>query len=261
MNEPIVICPKCKHEIHLTESLAAPLVAKVKDEYEQKLSSKDSEITKREGEILAKEKKIIEDQQNIRDAIAAGVHEKLVEEKIKIVNEEQQKADLRAKEELIKKERKLNKKEQETEIIIQRGIQDGLSAVEANARKKAEDSLHMKLMEKDQTITSMQKTIADLQRKSEQGSQQLQGEVQEILLESILQKHFPSDEITQAPKGQCGGDIVQNVYDSRHHHCGMILWESKRTKNWSDSWLSKLRDDQHSIKADIAVLATQVLPN
>src|SRR4029450_7673070 len=94
----------------------------------------------------------------------------------------------------------------------------------------------------------------------EQGSQQLQGEVQEIELESLLRAKFAHDLIEPVPKGEFGGDVLQRVRGPNGQECGSILWESKRTKNWSDGWLAKLREDQRAAKAEIAVILSQVLP-
>ena len=106
----------------------------------------------------------------------------------------------------------------------------------------------------------MQRQIEDLKRRAEQGSQQLQGEVQELDLESQARAAFAMDTIEPVPKGEHGGDVIQRVTGPLGQHCGTILWESKRTKNWSDGWLPKLRDDQRAAKADIALIVTQALP-
>ena len=115
-------------------------------------------------------------------------------------------------------------------------------------------------MEKEQTISSMQKQIEELKRRAEQGSQQLQGEVQELELESLLRAKFPQDTIEPVPKGEHGGDVLQRVKNSSGQLCGTIIWESKRTKSWSDTWLAKLREDQRTAKAEIAVIVSQALP-
>ncbi|MGB9166902.1 MAG: DUF2130 domain-containing protein, partial [Rhodomicrobium sp.] len=94
----------------------------------------------------------------------------------------------------------------------------------------------------------------------EQGSQQLQGEVQELQLEALLRASFPHDTITPVPKGEFGGDAIQLVTTPFGQPCGKILWESKRTRNWSDGWLQKLRDDQRMAKADAAIIVSQALP-
>jgi hypothetical protein len=106
----------------------------------------------------------------------------------------------------------------------------------------------------------MQRQIEELRRKAEQGSQQLQGEVQELELERLLWEQFPFDLIEAVPKGEFGGDVIQYVMNSAGLRWGAILWETKRTKNWSDGWLAKLREDQRAAKADIALIVSQALP-
>ena len=96
--------------------------------------------------------------------------------------------------------------------------------------------------------------------KADQGSQQLQGEVLELELENTLRSKFPRDIIEPVPKGEHGGDILHRVIGTSGQLCGTILWESKRAKNWSDGWLTKLRDDQRTAKADIALIVTTSLP-
>ena len=98
----------------------------------------------------------------------------------------------------------------------------------------------MKIAEKDKTITDLQDRLTEALRKAEQGSQQLQGEVQELELEALLRTKFPRDTIEPVPKGEFGGDVLHRVLGPLGQPCGTILWESKRTKNWTDGWLAKL---------------------
>lgn len=116
------------------------------------------------------------------------------------------------------------------------------------------------MLEKEQTIAAMQKQIEDLKRRAEQGSQQLQGEVQELELENLLRMKFPFDAIEPVPKGEFGGDVLHRVIGSGGQIGGTLLWEFKRTKNWSDAWLVKLRDDQRAAKAEVAVIVSHTLP-
>jgi hypothetical protein len=146
------------------------------------------------------------------------------------------------------------------ELTVEKRVQAGLAVTREQAKKEAEEALKLKVMEAEQTIASMQKQIEDLKRKAEQGSQQLQGEVQELELEALLSAKFPRDTIQPVPKGEHGGDVLQIVLGPTGQPCGTILWETKRTKNWSDGWLTKLRDDQRSAKAEIAVIVSQTLP-
>jgi hypothetical protein len=116
-------------------------------------------------------------------------------------------------------------------LTIEKRVQENLDEVRAQAQRQAEDAERLKVAERDQRIASMQRTIEELQRKAEQGSQQLQGEVQELELESLLRAKFPFDTIEPVPKGEFGGDTLQRVVSPGGLLCGTILWECKRTTN------------------------------
>jgi len=285
--EPTIICPKCKAEIKLTESLAAPLVESIRLDYEKRLTQKDADMARRETTLREREAAMAKARESLDDQVA----EKLKLERARIVTEESKKAraalandlDQKARElselqdvlkvrdqklaeaqnaqaELIRKQRELDDAKREMELTIEKRVQGSLSTTRDQARKEAEESVKFKVMEKEQTITAMQKQIEELKRRAEQGSQQLQGEVQELELETLLRAKFPRDTIEPVPKGEHGGDVLQRIHGPLGQTCGTILWESKRTKNWSDGWLVKLREDQRAAKAEIAVLVTQALP-
>ena len=287
MAEPTVVCPQCKTEIKLTESLAAPLLESVRRDYEQRLTQKDADIAKRE-EILHEREASLRKQKDLMDEQVAA---KLQQERGRIAAEEAKKATLtigndleqktkeieylqevlkqrdvklseaqRAQAELIRKQRELEDAKRELDLTVEKKVQADLSAEREKAKKEAEEELKLKVMEKDQTITAMQRQIEDLKRRAEQGSQQLQGEVQELELEALLGAKFPRDTIQPVAKGEFGGDVIHRVIGPIGQQCGTILWESKRTKNWSDGWLPKLREDQRAAKAEIAVIISQVLP-
>jgi len=291
MTEPIIICPNCKTEIRLTESLAAPLLAATRKQFEEELSRKDDDIAKRELGIREKERQFAEAKRTLDEQIADKVASQLKEERARVIADESKKAKLasavelenksrelidlqevlkareeklaeaqKAQAELIKKQRELDDAKRELELTVEKRVQDSLNDVRALAKREAEDGLKLKVMEKDQTIASMQQKIEELKQKSEQGSQQLQGEVQELELESLLRAKFPFDSIEPVAKGEFGGDCLQRVVNQGGQASGSILWESKRTRNWSDGWLAKLRDDQRTAKADISILVSQVLP-
>jgi hypothetical protein len=135
-----------------------------------------------------------------------------------------------------------------------------LHAVRDQAKQEAEATLGLRVREKEEQIASMQRQIEDLRRKAEQGSQQLQGEVQELALEAQLRQKFPRDVIEPVPKGEFGGDLIQRVVGPAGQVCGSMLWEAKRTKNWADGWLGKLREDQRAAKADVALIVSHALP-
>lgn len=287
MTDPTITCPNCGNAIKLTESLAAPLIATTRKQFEKKIADKDAEVAKRESAIKDQQAAI----EKAKETIAEEVAEKLKAERTIIAAEESKKAkfllgadlDQKAKElvelqevlkqrdeklgeaqkaqaELIRKQRELDDATREMALTIEKRVEESLVVVRNKARLEAEDGLKLKVAEKEQTIASMQKQIEELKRRAEQGSQQLQGEVQELELEDTLRSKFPRDLIEAVPKGEHGGDALHRVCGSLQQICGTILWESKRTKNWSDGWLAKLREDQRAAKAELAVIVSHTLP-
>ncbi len=288
MTEPTITCPTCQAEIKLTESLAAPLIESTRREFEERLARKDADIATWERALHKREEALSKAQETIDDQVA----EKLQKARATIAIEEAKKARLvletdlaqQAKEitdlqdilkrrdeklaeaqqtqaDLLRKQRELDDAKRELDLTVEKRVQADLAATRDQAKKEAEESLNLKVKEKEQTIASMQKQIEDLKRKAEQGSQQLQGEVQELELEALLGGKFPLDMIQPVRKGEHGGDVLHVVMGPPGQACGTILWESKRTKNWSDGWLTKLRDDQRAAKAEVAVIVSQALPN
>ena len=286
MTEPTIICPSCKTEIKLTESLAAPLIAATRRDFEQRLARKDADVAKREAALHEREAALAKAQDAIDDQVAAKVKQERatiaaeeakkarlalatdLDQQAKTIAELQEVLDQRdaklaeaqqAQADLIRKQRELDDAKRELALTVEKRVQAGLDATRDQARKEAEEQLGLKVAEKEQTIAAMQRQIEDLKRRAEQGSQQLQGEVLELELEAQLRAQFPRDTIEPVPKGEHGGDVLHRVAGPLGP-CGTILWESKRTKNWSDGWLPKLRDDQRAAQAEIAILVSQALP-
>jgi hypothetical protein len=287
MSDPTITCPNCSTEIKLNESLAGPLIAATRQRYEKIIADKEQAIGAREAALRERQAEIERQKASIEDQITARL--KTVREAI--AEEEAQKAKLRvagdldrkAKEigelqdilkerdvklaeaqrsqaELLRKQRELDDARRELDLTVEKKVQESLVAVRDKAKQDAEEGLKLRMAEKDQQMDGMRKQIEDLKRRAEQGSQQLQGEVLELELESLLRARFPRDIIEPVPKGEFGGDVLHRVIGSQNQICGTILWESKRTKNWSDSWLAKLREDQRSAKAEIALLISSALP-
>jgi hypothetical protein len=251
MAEPTIVCPKCNSEIRLTESLAAPLLAANRRQFEERLSQERVRM-------------LAEESAKARQASAAELAAKTRElgelHDILKVRDEKLALAQQAEARLLKKQRELDDAKRELELTVEKRVNEGLAEVRSKAVRDAEDGLKQRVLEKDQTILSMQRTIEELKQKADRGSQQLQGEVQELELEALLRHKFPFDSIEPVPKGEYGGDVVQVVKSTNGQTSGTMLWEMKRTRNWSDAWLTKLRDDQRAAKADICILVSHVLP-
>jgi hypothetical protein len=279
INEPTITCPNCKTEIKLTESLAAPLVASTRRQYEQQLADKETEISQREGAITKAQKSIDEQVETrlateraaivtaealkartaVADEIAQARQEKTAAEELlqdrnaKLLAAQKTELDLR------KERQQLQDEKDQFELNKQRAIDAERTIIREAAQKDADDQSRLKIAEKDKTITDLQVKLQAALRQAEQGSQQLQGEVQELELESLLRSAFPQDTFEPVPKGEHGGDVIHRVMGPIGL-CGTILWESKRTKAWNDGWLAKLREDQRSAKAEIALIVSETLP-
>lgn len=287
MNEPVITCPNCHTEIKLTESLAAPLIQATRKQYEQVIAQKETDVAKREALIRTQQDELA----NARATLEEQVSKRVIIEGERIAAEEERKAKLlaaadinlkvqeiaelqqvlkdresklgeaqKAQADLIRKQRELDDAKREMDLTIEKKVQESLGAVRDKAKQDAEEGLKLRVLEKEEQIASMQRQIEELKRKAEQGSQQLQGEVQELELETILRGRFPRDIIEPVPKGEFGGDVLHRVIGPMSRHCGTILWESKRTKNWSEGWLTKLREDQRAAKAEFALLVSNTLP-
>jgi hypothetical protein len=287
MAELTITCPSCNADIPLTDSLARPLIESKTRDFERKMAAKDAEVAKREEDFRLKEAQLAQ----ARETLEEQVQSRLQTERSQIAAEEAKKARallandlerksrevtdlkevlqtreaklaeaLQAQAELVRKERQLEDAKREMDLTIENRVQASLQDVRTKARAEAEDGLKLKVAEREQRISSMQRQIEELKRKAEQGSQQLQGEVLELELESLLRSKFPRDTIEPVPKGEHGGDVLQRVYSQAGQLCGTILWETKRTKAWSDSWLGKLRSDQRAAQADLAIIVSQVVP-
>jgi hypothetical protein len=161
----------------------------------------------------------------------------------------------------LKEKRQLEEKLRSADLEVARRTRGELDKVRQATLREADEQHQLKLKEKDQQIEGLRKHIDDLKRKAEQGSQQAQGEVMEIALEDLLKGLFPGDSIEPVPKGIKGADVMQRVHDESGMECGVILWESKRTKNWAKDWLPKVRDDLREVKASCAVIVSEALPD
>jgi hypothetical protein len=285
--EPTLHCPNCNHEIKLTESLAAPLLEETRQRFNEQLAAKDAEVARRtealrkEQDAVAKAREQIEDQvgqrltaersqlvateaKKAREAVAGHLQAKEAEAAELRKNLEANNAKLaeaqQAQAELIRKERALADEKREMDLTIEKRVQASVDDIRSKAKQESDEAARLKVAEKDQTIESMSRTIEELRRKAEQGSQQSQGEVFELELEEVLRGKFPMDAIEPVAKGELGADVVQQVNGSIGQPAGMILWESKRTKAWSDGWLAKLREDQRRCGADVALIISHALP-
>lgn len=280
MSAQVIICPHCHKEIPLTEAIFHQIRGELLKEFEAESKKKEQEIAQKVEALNAREQALEDAKRTLDEEIA----KKLAIEKEKLASEAKRRAteaaalemkDLleqieekdrkleearKAELELRRQRRALEEREKAIELEMARKLDEERARIKDEALKSATEEHRLKDLEKEKQINDMRKQIEDLKRKAEQGSQQAQGEVLELDLEEILKANFPLDHIEPVPKGIRGADVLQKVHNRFGQHSGMIIWESKRTKAWSDGWITKLKDDQREVKADVAILMTAILP-
>ncbi len=235
-----VQCPKCGYYFPITDVILGPLRSQITTELEEQYQTR---IEKERSEI---------------ERIAQNKAEEKASKDISDLNEQVQESEkelkeLRDKETAFRRERrKWEEEKEQLDLKIQRGIDQ--------FKTEYEEKNKLKVAEKDQMIEGLSKKIDELQKKIEIGSQQAQGEVLEITLEELLKQYFPEDQIVPVPKGVRGADLIQKVNGNLGTCCGTIIWESKNTRSWNKQWIDKLKENQQEEKADIAIIATAVLP-
>lgn len=255
MAEQYITCPHCHKKIQLTEAFTRQIEEKLQKNFDTQLREKKEELEERYEKDRAKlekqsRKRAEEDVSTEMDDLKETLNEKTKQ------LEEARKQELA----LRKRERELQDREENLKLEAERTLESERKKIRDEVAEKAAEEHRLKDHEKDMQMEGLRKQIEELKRKAEQGSQQTQGEVLEIELEDVLRSKFPFDTIDPVPKGIKGADVLQRVHTVNGQACGTILWESKRTKAWSDGWLEKLRDDQRDAKADLAVLVSVILP-
>jgi hypothetical protein len=248
MAEQSIACPSCGKKIPLTRALRAEIEESV------------------ERELRAKyDKRLEDDLQHIQKEAARKVEKKMAQELAALREQiKDQAKDLehshRNELAMRKRERELERKQQDLELEVARQLANERARLVTETQERLAEEHRLKDAEKERQLADMRRQIEDLKRKAEQGSQQLQGEVGEEELETMLRASFPSDDIRPIGQGIRGADLHQIVIDSRGRKCGSILWECKNTRNWNDAWLAKLKQDQRALHSDLVVLVSAVLP-
>ncbi len=288
-------CPNCSHTFPLEAAMTEDFKQDMRKEMLAYKKQKEADFLKKEEafeqqrkqqeDIFDKQKKqqetVFEQKlaqektamqaslsENLRKTISADFENQLkMSEEAKKESEEKLKL-ARIKEiEFLKKEQEIKNREAELELVMQKKLNEerekmaiDIRGIENQRLQQAELDFKMKLAEKDKQLDDQKKLAEEMKRKAEQGSMQLQGEIQELILEELLRNTFPFDIIEEVGKGVRGADCVHNVRNQYGQECGKIIYESKRTKDFSIEWIEKLKKDMRSMGVDVAVLVTQVYP-
>lgn len=291
MSATNIKCPNCAHEFDVQNVLSADVEKRIKQQYEQQLQQNLSQISeekkklaeqqaefeekrRKENEIfqqkIQQEKQKIEAelQLQLRKSITADFENELQLLKKNMQDNEEKLKSARQKElEFLKKEQDLKNREEELEIAVQRKLIAERENLSLQIRKEEMDKIQlketqyqMKMRELEKQLDDQKKLAEEMRRKAEQGSMQLQGEAQELMLEELLRDHFPYDTVTEVGKGVEGADCILLVRNHLAQDCGSIIFESKRAKNFNKAWIEKLKNDKRTKNADVAILVTQTYP-
>jgi hypothetical protein len=284
MADFIITCPSCNQQFEPGKSIQEEVEKKLRgqmqdwqkkkdDEFKQKeasfqqqLHAKDQETTKH---IETEKKKLQEELQgSLRESIG-----KDYENQLKLLqqnaadNEEKMKESRKKELEFLQKEQSLKTREEELQLTVQRQLMEEREKMKEQLQKEETERLSIKeqefqlrMREKDKQLEDQKKLVEEMRRKAEQGSTQMQGEVLELLLQELLQATFPFDKIEEVGKGIRGADCIQTVRNQFGSETGRIIYESKRTKDFQNDWIEKLKADMRTLGAEIAVIVTQTLP-
>lgn len=277
----LIKCPNCGHSFDVEEALSGKLEAHFKAEYEKKIAEQAirfnderlrlEEEKKRFEQLKENENELFQDKlQKKIDAEKLKIQakaEESVEQKLKMLTDEneqrkQENKLLKTKElELLQKEAQLKEKQEDFKLELEKQMLEKQHEIENKARSKERESFELEKVKLLKQIDDNKKLAEEMKRKAEQGSMQMQGEVQELALEELLRNSYPFDDIKEVPKGVSGADCIQTVINATQQACGSIVYESKRTKNFANDWIEKLKQDQIKCKADVAVIVTETLPS
>lgn len=264
-----ITCPECSHEIHIEEALAKRIESSMKAELATRSQALDQrELALNEARIK-QELQIVEQLQQREAQFRAELRTQLDAERQQEDRERERELEAKTQRikdllgneaELRRQKRELEEAKASVDAEVEKRLSDMKSTLEQTAHDKAQAETGMILKEKEILIQQLKNQVTDMNRKMEQGSMQVQGEAQELALEQLLRESHTADAFEEIRKGDLGADLAQWVRSPFGKDCGVILYESKRTKAFSEEWVSKLKHDMQLRKADIGVIVTRTRP-
>ncbi|HQQ93135.1 MAG TPA: DUF2130 domain-containing protein [Bacteroidia bacterium] len=279
-NNSTIKCPNCQHEFPIGNALAQEVESEIKARYlkrfnedQQKLELEKQRLQK-EAEQLQRlsenQEEVVKDKvRQARLQLEEEARKKALDEmqlKIEALNKDISEKSIRLREnearelELIKKQREVEEREGRLKLELEKQLLESQKGIEEKARKTESERFELRIKELEKKLEDQVQLAETMRRKAEQGSMQLQGEVQELALEELLRSNFPFDTVDEVAKGVKGADCIQIVQNKQAKPCGRIIYESKRTKAFTNEWIEKLKLDMRGQQADIAVIVTETLP-
>lgn len=278
-------CPECGAEINVSDILYHQVQDKLAKDFEEKNAKSEKDLQKKLNDLQAEKEQLDKDKEAIQQQVDDAVKTKLTAEKTKLEKsirenliEETAEQITSLQRELEQKSgqvKELNKTKAEIEKLKrekdelrdlvalekEKEFSEKLKEEKIKIKKQVDDASTMKIKELEKQLEDQKNLAEEMKRKAEQGSMQLQGEVQELAIAEILSSLFPFDLISEVGKGVKGADVIQTVRNKVGADCGTILYESKRTKSFSNDWITKLKTDAVATKADICIIVTEALPD
>ncbi len=277
-------CPNCGGTINVDEILVSQFKDSIKHDLEAELSNRETKFNKQKAAFEVLQQRFDAERKEIDTIVNERVREQIQKRQEDLRNNIRDEIEAEKQLQLQALEEELNKKsaqlkdlnqtkakleslrremeEAETRIILQKEkeLSERLEQAKLSIKEQAQQESFLKIKEREKVIEDLKLKLEDAKRRAEQGSMQLQGEIQELeIIDSLTEAH-PSDEITQSKKGANAADILHIVRTATGAECGKIYYESKRTKTWSNDWVSKFKEDNLKAKADILILVTDALP-
>jgi hypothetical protein len=268
-----IVCPHCKKSIAITEAFAHQMQEQLKVEREQAQKKFEEEKEKlrtimknwQEEEKKKLESKYLETQKEAEAQIKQKIQKEM---ELKFLDTKNESEELRKEKQALQEQmletnrliRQLRNELDQKNLEVEKKLAESEEKIKQEAQKQADESNRLNMMAMEKKLTDALRVNDELKRKLEQGSQQTQGEVLELQIEEMLKREFPLDEIKEVPKGKLGADLIQRVHTRSGEICGTIVWELKRTKVWNNEWVAKLKNDQREMKAEVAVIISEVLP-
>jgi len=277
-------CPKCSFEFPIEDAVSEEYKKELREQMVNFKKQKEEELNRKEQEwkkqLLQQEKDLLQknenDKKQLQKELEENLRKKIVgdyENQLTLLQQNNAETEEKLKEarkkelEYYQKEQALKTREEELELQLQKRMQqererlsEDIRRIEMQKTEARDTEYQLRMKEMEKQLEDQKKLVDEMKRKAEQGSMQLQGEVQELALEELLKASFPFDVITEVGKGSRGADCIQAVRNNFGQECGKIIYESKRAQNFSVEWIEKLKKDMRSQGADIAVIVTRVMP-
>ena len=279
-NNSTITCPNCKYDFPIENALSQKIEDDIKSRYlkrynedkqkfetEKAQLAKEAELIKIQGEnqeqILADKLRLAKSQLE-QEAIKKAASEMALQMEMlnkELTDKSQKLKESQVKElELMQKEKQIKEREESLKLDMEKQMVARQKEIEDRVKKMESERSDLKIKELEKKLTDQAELVETMRRKAEQGSMQLQGEVLELALEELLKATFPLDSIEEVAKGVKGADCVQHIKNNMGDFCGKIIYESKRTKAFTNEWIEKLKRDMRAQQADIAVIVTETLP-